>query len=298
MEESVISAVYKRRAIWDPADPLRKNSKILTTLWEKAALEVGSDIKTVKGKWKNLRAYFTKELRNISHPKSGSGGGENVTSSWSYFKQMMFLKDIIVGSEELRDSNIGSQVYSANQNPAETGVLSELTVSVDQTSYESDSTLVEILSPPSTSSTHTDLSSPGSLLDTSTDRCRANKRKLSHTVRDASNKKFNDELVKIENKKLALLEKEINSEEDPDLCFFKSLVPYMRELSPGNRLRVRGKIQDLILDEYEKRNLFVGALQCGNSSLSNTDVPGFSMEQQSYGRPSTFQPQDPSFHNL
>ena len=43
MEESIISSVFKKRAIWDPADPLRKNSKILTTLWEEAALEVGSD---------------------------------------------------------------------------------------------------------------------------------------------------------------------------------------------------------------------------------------------------------------
>lgn len=218
--------------------------------------------KTIKAKWKNLRAYFTKELRNISQPKSGSGGSEIVISTWSHFKQMLFLKDVVQVSEGIRDSNIASQVCNTEQNPAVGSECCELTVLTDQTNCDSDSTPVEILSP------STNISS------SSTNRFRVNKRKLSRhsTVSDAS--KSNQELVHIEQKKLALLEHEIKSEEDPELCFFKSLLPYMRELSPTRRLRLRGKIQNLISEEYEQRNLPVGPTQWYSISMEQPSSDG------------------------
>lgn len=43
MEESLIAAIFKRKAIWDPTDKLRRNSKILSSLWAEVANEVGLD---------------------------------------------------------------------------------------------------------------------------------------------------------------------------------------------------------------------------------------------------------------
>ncbi|XP_023938688.1 uncharacterized protein LOC112046311 [Bicyclus anynana] len=39
------------------------------------------------------------------------------------------------------------------------------------------------------------------------------------------------------------------SEDDYDLMFLKSLVPYFRELDPVRKLRIRNRIQDIILNE-------------------------------------------------
>lgn len=45
-------------------------------------------------------------------------------------------------------------------------------------------------------------------------------------------------------------------EEDYDMMFLKSLVPYFRELDPVRKLKVRNKIQDIILNEINEQGAF------------------------------------------
>lgn len=54
------------------------------------------------------------------------------------------------------------------------------------------------------------------------------------------------EFLKLEEQRLELLKKDINSksEENSDLQFFKSLLPFMESLSPIEKLEVRGEIQE------------------------------------------------------
>lgn len=62
----------------------------------------------------------------------------------------------------------------------------------------------------------------------------------------------NDQLLAIEKKKLEILERESIKEKSDDLLFFVSLLPYYIETIPLRRkLRLRSKIQDLILAEME-----------------------------------------------
>lgn len=61
----------------------------------------------------------------------------------------------------------------------------------------------------------------------------------------------NDQLLAIEKKKLEILERESIKEKSDDLLFFESLLPYMETIPLRRKLRLRSKIQDLILAEME-----------------------------------------------
>ncbi|MEE6521006.1 hypothetical protein FKM82_018983 [Ascaphus truei] len=49
----------------------------------------------VKGKWKNLRDSFRREIRKLPPIRSGDAGpsSKDTHSNWPFFKNMMFLQD-------------------------------------------------------------------------------------------------------------------------------------------------------------------------------------------------------------
>ena len=61
----------------------------------------------------------------------------------------------------------------------------------------------------------------------------------------------NDQLLEIEKKKLEILQRESIKEKSDDLLFFESLLPYMENIPLRRKLRLRSKIQELILVEIE-----------------------------------------------
>lgn len=81
----------------------------------------------------------------------------------------------------------------------------------------------------------------------------AKKRKI--VVADAD---FVDRFLKIEEQKLKIFKEEklrgFREEDDENLLFFKSLVPYMRMLSPVQQLIARNKIQEVLVSEISKTN--------------------------------------------
>lgn len=57
--------------------------------------------------------FFFKELQKIEKPKSGDEASQMTTSSWPYFKQMMFLREKISASQ--RDSNLSQLASSSDE---------------------------------------------------------------------------------------------------------------------------------------------------------------------------------------
>lgn len=82
------------------------------------------------------------------------------------------------------------------------------------------------------------------------------KRKCAQDVRQ--------EFMELEKKKLALLQIKLSQsserqEQDcEDLLFFKSLLPYMKELSTIQKLRARNKITQVIMDEINTSQAYHG----------------------------------------
>lgn len=74
-------------------------------------------------------------------------------------------------------------------------------------------------------------------------------------------------MLQIESKKLEIL----NRTEDDDLLFLKSLLPYFKEMNPIQKLRIRSKFQNILLDELT--NPLFGA---SNVLPLNTLIPSYS----------------------
>lgn len=219
-----------------------------------------------KKKWKNLRAYFISQMRELDKPRSGSGGGVKTSCSWAYFQQLLFLKNVVIPLDEARDDNLTSTQSSqilTNRRETQNIVqdieaptvlnspLSEINPDNDTNVHTFSATVPEQsesvqIQPPPGSPKQT----PSNKSNFRMIRANANKRKLNN----GNQGRFDNtaaKVLEIETRKVELLEKEMNAEEDPNLLFFKSLLPFMKSFTPIQTLRLRGKIQDMILKEYE-----------------------------------------------
>lgn len=146
-------------------------------------------------------------------PTPRSGdGGDEIESTWPYFQLMQFIND-----------DITPEVMTGNLNDSDSESLNE------------QHNTAEVLSPgTSTCSSHTT----------------ASKRKK--TTSD-----YRGELIELERKKISLIEQKMASNSDQsekcdDFHFFMSLLPQMKQFNELQKLRIRNKITQVIIDEAER----------------------------------------------
>lgn len=72
---------------------------------------------------------------------------------------------------------------------------------------------------------------------------------------------YESEMLRLENEKVELLRASFSNNEDDDMQFFKSLVLYMKSLSPVRKLHVRNQFQNILIQELSS-----------NPSSSNHDA--------------------------
>jgi hypothetical protein len=144
---------------------------------------------------------------------------------------MSFLKDIL--KPGARCSDLSEDTYP--QNPQ-----CEVTVYAAD-----DSQLTAIKSEPSVHSTRPSSSA-------SNDELSAPKKKRLRPGTESVIKKNEDVIIHLDKKKPASMDKERPDEEDDDLLYLKSLLPYIKSLPRITRLRLRSKFQELIIQELEE----------------------------------------------
>nr|CAH7734863.1 unnamed protein product [Callosobruchus chinensis] len=85
---------------------------------------------------------------------------------------------------------------------------------------------------------------------------------------------FEEEMLKLEAKKIALLEKQNIDGDDEDLNFFKSLIPHVKQLPPLNKLYFRSQVQNMLMNELTRLQNNVSSNNFSNStSLASTPMP-------------------------
>jgi len=188
-------------------------------------------VKTAKARWKNMRDYYRLELRKLETQKSGSGTDQATpTSSWAHFTVMSFLKDILKSGKGC--TGLSEETYP--QDP-------QCEVAV----YEADDSQVTVIkSEPSVQSTHP--SSSASNEDLS-----APKKKRPYPGTESIIRE-NEDVIDLEHKKPARMDRERAAEEDDDLLYLKSLLPHIKSLPRIRRLRLRSKFQELVIQELEE----------------------------------------------
>ncbi|CAF4946518.1 unnamed protein product [Pieris macdunnoughi] len=60
-------------------------------------------------------------------------------------------------------------------------------------------------------------------------------------------------LITLEREKIDLMKKDLNQDDD-DLNWFKSIMPYMKKLPSLNKLLFRTQVQEMLINEISKLN--------------------------------------------
>lgn len=175
---------------------------------------------------------------------------------WSHYKLMMFLKDTT--NPRISDGNISDEEDTLQECPDTDGdhdndidhidnddsnTMNIFNVSETETETRQRIECIptfESCSTPSISMSTTNLSS-------NSDHTQPRKKKKNED-------KYLEDLLNIESQKVAFLKQSYNnnvttSEIDEDMSFFQSLIPYFKKLDPIQKLRVRNKFQNILIEE-------------------------------------------------
>jgi hypothetical protein len=223
---------------------------------------------TVKGKWKNLRDTFKKELKKVRKYRSGDEAEAfRYTGSWCHFEAMQFLKRIATPRETegnlpaSQEENCDFQDSQEDESQEYEAQDSQERMSQHQEAEQEELAQQNEEFGPSTSKGKSKMSrlqkelqhleeslpaanSPTKPIAVAVSR----KRKLNKVSQQEGN--FEREMLLLETKKLELLKNSNN--DDEDLNFFKSLLPHVKQLPSINKLNFRTKVQNLLCQELTK----------------------------------------------
>ncbi|CAH1982190.1 unnamed protein product [Acanthoscelides obtectus] len=227
--DAFITSVFVKNPLWDQKDSQHHNRFVLDKLWDAVAEEMKTTRSIVRTKWKNLRDTFRKELKKKPVQRSGDEAS-SWTSSWQYFDSLYFLKD----------------QFTAR---VSTGNLPETEQNINILDEETNTQLSEHRSEPN--KPNLDDSTYADKLPLTNDSSQ-NKSSLTitPTVNKLKRKNQNDTdvgaaLIRLEEQKLRILEKEKKTLDEDD-CFFDSLLPHIRPLTPQRKMLLRMRIQELV----------------------------------------------------
>lgn len=182
-------------------------------------------------------------MASIPKPKSGDSQINEYSGEWKYFKSLFFLKDQFTprtskgNFPKSDDENISDNTSQTLQDVSDDDNECEQEIKDCNTQSSLDN-LEHFSSEPS--STRSNVNTPYSSRASSNAR-KCPKKRSSKNVEDVG-----QALVQIEKQKLQFLEQKRNTtEEDEDLMFFKSLLPYVRKMSAYEKLEYRMKVMKL-----------------------------------------------------
>ncbi|XP_053682947.1 uncharacterized protein LOC128733397 isoform X2 [Sabethes cyaneus] len=224
--ERVIALVFERKPIWDKRLRQHNNRPLVDKLWRQIAHQMGLGLSNdgIKKRWRSLRDHFLKELKKV--PPGKLEEHERYTA-WQHFERMLFVKDMMKPKRPLQ------KVESKDFEPKETDdSISNPIEMVEMDALEFD-----------------DLEKNMNELKTGNDQKFVVQQQTS-----SSNDDVGEVLKGMEHREAA------PCEEDDDVLYFKSLLPYVRKLKPNKKMRFRIEVQHLVLEHvYQERAVSNGS---------------------------------------
>ncbi|KAH9631916.1 hypothetical protein HF086_013607 [Spodoptera exigua] len=258
--ELLINAIQKRPTLWDKRNKSYHNRLLSHREWEAVAKIIGTTSEMTKKKWKNLRDTFSKELKKNPKPRSGTDADNEpkYTGTWLYIEAMSFFKVVLkprqtegnIISKDSENNSVDLSVYSDAACPEE--IFNMNASDNDNTQLPESASILEEI--PQNMSIDNNLrqdrppspSLPGPSPSSSLPAIIRQTRKR----KDVSLEAFLD----IEREKMKILREDQPDNRDDDLLWFKSKLPYMKQLPSLKKLHFRTQMQELLLMELSKLN--------------------------------------------
>nr|CAD7398498.1 unnamed protein product [Timema cristinae] len=225
-----IKEVRKRPPLWDQKDINYHSRVVASRLWAELGSMFGLQVNRAKIKWKSLRDMYRVELK-----KSLKYSPVGVRSNWAHFESMHFIKE---------------QLHPRNR--TDTGEVEVWYADSCDVSPQFDAA--------STPEEEEDLKNPAELLAMGYPQHGGSFTHLQYAEEEGEDhfpghrdlkRDLDEALVSIEREKLELMRQERKERQDDDFLFLMSLLPTIRGLPLDKRMRLRGRIQDLVSSEVQ-----------------------------------------------
>uniref|UniRef100_A0A2H1X075 SFRICE_030213 n=1 Tax=Spodoptera frugiperda TaxID=7108 RepID=A0A2H1X075_SPOFR len=242
--ETLIEEVAATPALWNRYDN-NYNRAAMDAEWARIAGLLGKEKDFIKQKWRNLRDQFIRESKKVKVPYDNPTKPyiEYYRGKWLYFEKMLFLRKSLPTNvvtvvdcefpEEMEvqgNTIIKEEVEEYDENT----LLSNSMYSVDHNSFDG-ATPVHSLS----------IGTDNNLIikpkDEIIEKVNEGEKQLDASKTDSRKRKCSDStesVVSEKNKRLSVNgnSSDDQTEIDDDLHFVKSLVPFLRKLSPIRKL--------------------------------------------------------------
>ncbi|KAG8200811.1 hypothetical protein JTE90_006392 [Oedothorax gibbosus] len=204
-----LSKIEVRPVIWNKKLPGYSNRNVTDRAWKEISKEMEVEETILRNKWKYLRYQFCLELGNSTKARSGNSDVVEPTIRWKHFKALMFLKDVV----RPRTRN-----NKRKQAP---------------TSEEEDSSLEDEDKETQWTDASAEISASSSVHDPSTFKWSTSNTKYNQ--KDVEPKKA-QERISLDSK----------GDEDEDMLFFRSLMPFIKRIPDHLKLQFRSSIQTVL----------------------------------------------------
>lgn len=169
-----------------------------------------------------MRDSFRRELKKCNATKSGDGGGES-SKPWAFFSQMAFLTDT------LQPKNTQSSISDET---------SRTPTPDDEDSERSAGDLIE--------------KDNLSTLNSGNENQHV-QQKLFKSPLKKKKTNYEDKFLAIENKKVELFQINSKISQDPDYQFLISLLPHLKQVPQGRKLRVQMELMNVLLKDQQQQ---------------------------------------------
>ncbi|GFO43731.1 lipopolysaccharide-induced tumor necrosis factor-alpha factor [Plakobranchus ocellatus] len=220
--ESLVLEVEKHPAIYARSHPDHKDRNKIDLEWTLIAAKLSSTVEVVKRRWQNLRGSFSKTLAVLKNQPSESAPNPK----FYLFEQMKFLQ------HHMAHSTIHGR-YGSVEKQQEEEEEEQIVVELNMEEEEVGS---QFLSAPSSPTP-----SVSSAASTTSSAPRAKKRS-----RQEQRQPWDDAAVQYLNSRTA--------KEDPDLNFFKGLLPMVAGLNKKNKLKFFSEVTTLLFNHIEQQD--------------------------------------------
>ncbi|XP_044258958.1 uncharacterized protein LOC123007628 [Tribolium madens] len=218
-----ISEIKKRQAVWDHTNRHYYDKSAVHDGWLEIAKIFNIEVHLAKQKWKNLRDTFRVELKKTKRYRVSDGTSRSL---WAYYEDMYFIKDLLrtrrapdaaPPNSSSETSEIVSQTIKTEKDSV---TFSPSRLTDDNESKEASNIVIQSVRSLQTESEDVDTTNEQII-----------KRRFKR-------KWFNEEQT------------EGNEEDqDDDLLFFRSLLPFVKELDQDKKLLFRMNVQQMLYDQ-------------------------------------------------
>lgn len=240
-KEILITKIFSRSLIWNRRLKAHSNRKAIHNAWAEISHEMGVAEVNLRKKWKYLKDQFAHELGRIEYQRA-NGTNKNIESQWVYFDSLLFLKGIIKPRTTL-NSLIRKKKRPSDLESTETKITSHFNDSVKE-SYSVDESEID------------DISDQEEFIELYEEEENASVTQSPYSNFENKNKRPTCNLDRNQAKKgnISEISYEQSKEENDDLLFFRSLLPFVHKIPENMKLRFRSKVMVLVEEFANSQN--------------------------------------------